>query len=289
MEIKTRRRFPSWLKRELPSHSTLKTHEILERHQLTTICESAKCPNRSECYSKNTATFLILGEVCTRSCSFCSVPPGKPGELDLTEPDRVADAAVELGLSHVVVTSVNRDDLESGGAEIFVDTIHKLRERIPNCTIEVLTPDFCGNWDAVRSIVDAKPDVFNHNMETVKPLYSKVRPRAIYERSLELLSVIKKQDPSVLTKSGFMLGCGETKELVDVLLEDLKAVDCDIVTVGQYLQPAGHKMTVEEFIHPSVFERIEKQAQKMGFKEAYCAPFVRSSYHAGEVMETANQ
>ncbi len=289
MQTLERRRFPSWLKRELPTQSTLKTHDILEKHKLSTICESAKCPNRSECYSKNTATFLILGEVCTRSCSFCSVKPGKPGELELDEPERVAKAAVELGLKHIVVTSVNRDDLESGGAEIFVETIRELRERIPECTIEVLTPDFCGNWDSVRAITDAAPDVYNHNMETAKELYSKVRPRGIYTRSLELLDLIKKRNPDVITKSGFMLGCGETKQQIDVLLEDLRKVDCDIVTVGQYLQPIDSKMKVEEFVHPSVFEDIEKQAKQMGFKEAYCAPFVRSSYHAGEVMETVRK
>jgi len=283
-----RKRLPDWLKRSLPEVSTLETHAILEKYRLSTICESAKCPNRSECYSKNTATFLLLGEVCTRSCSFCSVPPGKPKPLEEDEPLRVASAALELGLEHVVVTSVNRDDLEHGGAHIFSATIREIRKQIPAATVEVLTPDFCGNWDAVYEIVEAKPDVYNHNMETVRRLYPRVRPRAIYERSLELLDRVKKQDPDILTKSGFMLGVGETDEEVGTLLRDLREVDCDIVTVGQYLQPLDRKMDVIDFIHPERFHEIQMRAKEMGFREAYAGPYVRSSYHAGEIYERSH-
>ncbi|MBI4971895.1 MAG: lipoyl synthase [Candidatus Omnitrophica bacterium] len=283
-----RQRLPVWLKRSLPEGSTLKTHGILRQHQLTTICESAKCPNRSECYSRNTATFLLLGEVCTRSCSFCSVPPGKPKPLDENEPVRVAQAAKELGLNHVVVTSVNRDDLENGGSHIFAGTISEIRKQIPKAAIEVLTPDFCGNWDAVLDVVRAKPDVFNHNMETVKRLYPRVRPRAIYERSLELLARVKAFDSGMTTKSGFMLGVGETDEEVTQLLRDLREVNCDIVTVGQYLQPLERKMDIIDFVSPEKFEEVGFAAKAMGFREAYVGPFVRSSYHAGEVYERSH-
>lgn len=284
-----RKRLPSWLKRSLPEISTLNTHAVLEKYRLATICESAKCPNRSECYSRNTATFLLLGEVCTRSCSFCSVPPGKPKPLEEDEPLRVASAANELGLEHVVITSVNRDDLESGGAHIFAGTIREIRKQMPEATVEVLTPDFCGNWNAVEEVVQAKPDVYNHNMETVRRLYPKVRPRAIYERSLELLDRVKKQDPEILTKSGFMVGIGETSGEVEKLLRDLRQADCDIVTVGQYLQPLDRKMDILEFISPERFLEIEIEAREMGFREVYSVPYVRSSYHAGEVFAEAKQ
>lgn len=280
-----RRGLPGWLKRSLPQVSTLNTHAVLEKYRLATICESAKCPNRSECYSRNTATFLLLGEVCTRSCSFCSVPPGKPKPLEEDEPLRVALAASQLGLEHVVVTSVNRDDLENGGAHIFAGTIREIRKRMPEATVEVLTPDFCGNWNAVEEVVQAKPDVYNHNMETVRRLYPKVRPRAIYERSLELLDRVKNQDPEILTKSGFMVGVGETSQEVTELLRDLRKVDCDIVTVGQYLQPLDRKMDIIDFVSPERFLEIEIEAREMGFREVYSGPYVRSSYHAGEILQ----
>lgn len=283
-----RQRLPVWLKRSLPEVSTLKTHAVLEKFGLNTICESAKCPNRSECYSRNTATFLLLGEVCTRSCSFCSVPPGKPKPLDEGEPFKVASAAKELGLEHVVVTSVNRDDLEMGGSHIFANTISEIRKQIPNATVEVLTPDFCGNWNAVIEVAQAKPDVFNHNMETVKRLYRKVRPSAIYERSLELLARVKEFDSDIVTKSGFMVGVGEADEEIDELLRDLREVNCDIVTVGQYLQPLDRKMDIIDFVPPEKFQEIELRARKMGFREVYSGPYVRSSYHAGEVYERSH-
>ncbi len=283
-----RQRLPVWLKRSLPEVSTLNTQSILDEHRLSTICESAKCPNRSECYSHNTATFLLLGDVCTRSCSFCSVPPGKPKLPEEDEPVRVAMAAKALGLKHVVVTSVNRDDLENGGAHIFAGTIREIRKLIPGATVEVLTPDFCGNWDAVLEVAHAGPDVFNHNMETVRRLYSKVRPRAIYDRSLELLARVKQADPAMITKSGFMVGVGETDEEVTELLADLRKVNCDIVTVGQYLQPLDRKMDIVDFVAPGRFVEIELESKSMGFREAYCGPFVRSSYHAGEVYERSH-
>lgn len=282
-------RLPNWLKRSLPVASTLKTHGVLEKYRLNTICESAKCPNRSECYSHSTATFLILGDVCTRSCSFCSVPPGKPKPPETDEPARVAQAACELGLTHVVVTSVNRDDLQDGGAPLFARTIREIRNRVPLATVEVLTPDFCGNWEAVETVAEARPDVYNHNMETVSRLYRRVRPRAIYERSLELLARVKQKDPSILTKSGFMLGVGETEEEVETLLGDLRRVRCDIVTVGQYLQPLGTKMEIVNFVPPQRFEMLETRARALGFREVYSGPYVRSSYHALEVMERSRE
>lgn len=282
-------RLPVWLKRSLPEVSTLKTHRVLDRYRLNTICESAKCPNRSECYSRNTATFLLLGEVCTRSCSFCSVPPGRPKALDEDEPVRVAQAASELGLDHVVVTSVNRDDLPRGGSHIFAQTIREIRARLPQATVEVLTPDFCGNWEAVEEVVRAKPDVYNHNVETARRLYPKVRFRADYDQSLELIRRVKACDDSILTKSGFMLGLGEREEEVEELLQDLRRAGCDIVTVGQYLQPLDRKMDLVEFIAPDRFREIELRGKELGFREIYSGPYVRSSYHAGEVLEKAHR
>lgn len=286
--IRQRQRFPVWLTRSIPVSSTLNTQSVLNRYGLATICESAKCPNRSECYSRSTATFLLLGEVCTRSCSFCSVPSGRPKPPDPDEPLRVACAAWELGLEHVVITSVNRDDLENGGADIFAGTVHEIRNRIPGVTIEVLTPDFCGNWDAMLEVVEAKPDVYNHNMETVRRLYAKVRPRAMYERSLELLARVKEAAPEIRTKSGFMVGVGETGREITELLIDVRNTGCDIVTAGQYLQPISRKMDIVDFVPPSRFLEIEREAKSLGFREAYCGPFVRSSYHAGEVYERSH-
>ncbi|MBI4398208.1 MAG: lipoyl synthase [Candidatus Omnitrophica bacterium] len=286
--IRQRQRFPVWLTRSIPVSSTLNTQSVLNRYGLATICESAKCPNRSECYSRSTATFLLLGEVCTRSCSFCSVPSGRPKPPDPDEPLRVACAAWELGLEHVVITSVNRDDLENGGADIFAGTVHEIRNRIPGVTIEVLTPDFCGNWDAMLEVVEAKPDVYNHNMETVRRLYAKVRPRAMYERSLELLARVKEAAPDIRTKSGFMVGVGETGREITELLIDVRNTGCDIVTAGQYLQPISRKMDIVDFVPPSRFLEIEREAKSLGFREAYCGPFVRSSYHAGEVYERSH-
>ncbi len=229
---------------------------------------------------------MILGDVCTRKCGFCSIQVGKPAEVEDYEPERVARAALELGLRHVVVTSVARDDMPDGGAHRFAETICAIRNLIPSCTIEVLTPDFKGDWQAVNQVCEAMPDIYNHNLETVERLTPQVRsPLAKYQRSLELLNYVKTNFPEIVTKSGMMLGLGETKDEVIQSMTDLRDHRCDILTMGQYLQPTKEKMEVSEFIPPFMFEFYEEKARELGFREAYCGPFVRSSYHAGELSE----
>lgn len=283
------RRFPDWLKKSLPEASTLQTEAILSTYHLNTICHSAKCPNRSECFSNRTATFLILGNLCTRRCTFCSVPQGFPTEVDLTEPMRVAQASLKLGLKHVVVTSVTRDDLEDGGAQVFYETVLALRQLLPDATVEVLTPDFQGCLDAILVVCGAQPDIYNHNLETVPRLYRRVRPRALYERSLNLIRTVKRCCPEILTKSGLMVGLGETVEEVLHVLEDLRDYQCDILTIGQYLKPKEGKLPVEEYITPETFAFYESKGMEMGFKAVFSGPFVRSSYHAEETFINASR
>ena len=280
------KRFPDWLRKERLSGSTLLTSRILEASKLHTVCESARCPNRQECYSRNTATFMILGDVCTRKCGFCAVETGKALLVDAHEPVRVAEAVRALGLSHAVVTSVARDDLKDGGAEHFYQTILAVRQLTPETTIEVLTPDFKCVFDSLNRVCEASPDILNHNLETVERLTPFVRsPNAGYRRSLQVLDYVKKTFPKILTKSGMMLGLGEAREEVIQALHDLREAGCDILTMGQYLQPAEEKLAVQEFLPPAVFEAYQELAFRMGFREAYCGPFVRSSYHAGELRE----
>jgi len=280
------KRFPNWLRKERLPGSVQYTSRILTGEKLNTVCESAKCPNRMECFSRQTATFMILGDLCTRRCGFCSIEAGKPTDFDYDEPERVAKAAFELGLKHVVVTSVARDDMPDGGAQRFADTIRAIRELLPESTIEVLTPDFKANWKSVNTVCEAGPDIYNHNLETVERLTPEVRsPLAKYRRSLELLKYVKTHYPHIVTKSGMMLGLGEAKEEVIQSLEDLREYQCDVLTIGQYLQPTKEKLEVSEFIAPFIFEFYEQKARELGFKEAYCGPFVRSSYHAGELSE----
>ena len=279
-------RKPDWLKRRLPTGEAFnQVRELIEAGKLHTVCQEAKCPNIWECYSHRTATFLIMGERCTRNCRFCSVAPGVPKPLDPQEPARVAEAAAQMGLSYVVVTSVTRDDLPDGGAGHFAATLHEIRRRIPGAEIEVLVPDFQGEQSALETVLRARPDVFNHNIETVPRLYPRVRPQADYRRSLELLRRAQEFDPAIPTKSGLMLGLGERPEEVRQVLRDLRTAGCRILTFGQYLQPSPEHLPVEGYILPEDFDGWRDTALGMGFSEVASAPFVRSSYHAKESFQ----
>lgn len=280
---KARRRLPKWLKRPMPSSEMAFTSSVIEDLNLETVCESAKCPNRSECWAQRTATFMILGNVCTRPCGFCSVPKGKTETVEEDEPERVAEAAKRLGLKHVVITCVTRDDLPDGGAEHFYQCVLKVREKT-GAAVEVLTSDFMGNRRAISRVVEAKPDVFNHNTETVPRLYERVRRNAVYQRTLDLLAQVKEEDPDMPTKSGLMVGLGETIEEVIETCADLRAVGVDMITIGQYLNPGPELLPVERYVPPEEFEEIAQQCHKLGFSMVACGPFVRSSYHAGEMV-----
>jgi lipoic acid synthetase len=256
---------------------------MLDELKLNTVCQSAKCPNRGECFSSGTATFLIMGDACTRGCRFCAVDTRKPAPLDDDEPRRVAEAAFRLGLTHVVVTTVTRDDLADGGAAHFVAVIQQLRAAVPQAAIEVLTSDFGGNLDSVDTVAAARPDVFNHNLETVPRLYESVRPGADYRRSLRVLARVPQTQPDLPTKSGLMLGLGETPDEVREVMADLLAHDVSLLTLGQYLRPSTAHLPVAEFVDPSVFTQLARDAYKMGFSAVASAPYVRSSYHAAEL------
>ena len=281
-------RLPRWLKREVPKGNANNfTAGLIEELGLETVCDNAKCPNRMECYSQKTATFMVLGNTCTRSCSFCAVSRGRPEAVELDEPDRVAEAAQRLGLKHVVITSVTRDDLPDGGADHFYQCVLAVRERT-GATVEVLTPDFIDNKAGLDRVIESRPDVFNHNTETVPRLYRRVRgPKSDYRWTLELLKRIKEVDPSIKTKSGLMLGLGEERdELLDVLA-DLLEVGCDFLTLGQYLQPAQDRyVKVVRYVTPEEFDELGNIARGMGFKKVASGPFVRSSYHARDMAET---
>lgn len=281
-----RRRLPAWLKRPLPRPDMLFTGGVIRDLKLETVCESAKCPNRTECWSQRTATFMILGNVCTRPCGFCSVPKGKTEALEADEPERVAEAAKRLGLKYVVITSVTRDDLPDGGAEHFYRSVLAVRERT-GATVEVLTPDFLGNRDAIDRVIASRPEVFNHNTETVPRLYQRVRRNANYQRTLDLLAQVRQNAPNMQTKSGLMLGLGETIEELFEVLADLRSVGCDILTLGQYLQPTPAHLPVERFVPPEEFDEIGDLARRLGFSLVASGPFVRSSYHAGEMAAAA--
>lgn len=278
------RRLPSWLKRALPrGNENFFTHNLLRELRLETVCENARCPNRPECYARRTATFMILGNVCTRPCGFCSVPRGEPLDLEDDEPARVAEAAHRLGLRHVVITSVTRDDLPDGGADHFARCVAAVRVRT-GAVVEVLTPDFLGDAHAIDRVLEARPEVFNHNTETVPRLYKKVRGRADYRRSLDVLAHVKQKAPATITKSGLMLGLGETtEELLDVLA-DLRAVDCDTLTLGQYLAPTLKHIPVARYVPPAEFDALAALARSLGFRQVAAGPFVRSSYHADEMV-----
>ena len=283
--IKAQRRLPSWLKRDLPrGNENFFTDRLLEGLGLETVCDNARCPNRMECWSRRTATFMILGNVCTRPCGFCAVPRGAPLAVEDDEPERLAEAAVRLGLKHVVITSVTRDDLPDGGAEHFRRCVVAVRDRLPTATVEVLTPDFLGLDAAFERVLAAEPEVFNHNMETVPRFYKKVRGRADYQRSLNALAYVKRRRPATVTKSGLMLGLGETRDELFEVLADLRAVDCDTLTLGQYLNPSFKHVEVARYLPPEEFDELGACARNLGFKKVASGPFVRSSYHADEMV-----
>lgn len=280
------KRKPEWLRVKIRGGEISgDVNEILEKYSLNTVCTEANCPNRMECYNKRTATFMILGKNCTRNCTFCNVTKEKPEVVDANEPVNVAKAVEKLNLKHSVITSVTRDDLEDGGAAHFAEVVKEIRKLNKGVTIEVLIPDFKGDKQSLKKVVDVKPDVINHNVETAPSLYKEVRPMAIYERSLELLANVKNMDDSILTKSGFMLGLGENEEDILGVLKDLREVKCDIVTIGQYLAPSSKHHPVVEYIHPDVFEKYKTIALDMGFKYVSSGPLVRSSYYAEEVFK----
>ena len=279
-------RKPAWLKRRLPSGPEYEqVRNLLNEVRLHTVCQEAKCPNIWECFSHKTATFLILGDRCTRNCGFCAIAHGPSGPPDPEEPLRVAKAVEQMALRYVVITSVTRDDLPDGGAGIFADTIETIRRRMPGTFIEVLTPDFMGDPNAVKKVILARPDVFNHNIETVPRLYSVARPQADYWRSLNVLEMAKSIDPDMVTKSGIMVGLGETEKEVIETFQDLLNVGCNVLTIGQYLQPSKENLPVIRFVPPEEFQKLRDIALEMGFDEVASGPFVRSSYHAKELFE----
>jgi lipoyl synthase len=281
-------RRPEWLKVRAPGGENYRELKQLMRGQsLHTVCEEARCPNIGECWGHKTATFMILGRVCTRSCGFCAVETGRPQGLDWEEPKRVAEAVREMGLRHAVVTSVNRDELKDGGAGVFASTIRWIRRLNAECRIEVLTPDFKGVYDALRVVIEAKPDVFNHNVETVPRLYRQVRPQAVYQRSLQVLKWAKEMNPVARTKSGFMLGLGETWDEVITVMEDMRAHDVDILTIGQYLRPSFQHLAIQRYVPLEEFAELKAEGKKMGFRHVESGPFVRSSYHAHEQADGA--
>jgi lipoic acid synthetase len=280
---------PSWLRVRFfggPKYQELKrTMRTLDLH---TVCESARCPNMGECWEHGTATFMILGNICTRACGFCAVPSGKPlGPPEEDEPERVAEAAARMGLRYAVVTSVNRDDQPDGGAAIFARTIEEIRHRVPGCKVEVLIPDFRGVWSSLETVIAARPDVLNHNMETVPRLYRRVRKGAVYERSLELLRRARELAPSTPTKTGMMLGLGETSREVLDAMREIAAQGAHILTLGQYLQPTPEHLPIERYLHPDEFAEFKRAGERMGFKHVEAGPLVRSSYHAFEQEESA--
>lgn len=279
---------PDWLRVRFPTGPNyLDLKNVMRKRSLHTVCEEAHCPNIGECWEHRTATFMILGRVCTRACRFCAITTGLPVGLDREEPERVADAVEKLGLRHVVVTSVARDELPDGGAGIFAETIRAIRRRLPTCTVEVLIPDLEGSAASLQIVMDARPDILNHNIETVERLQRKVRAKAFYERSLEVLRRAKEMVPGSLTKSGMMLGLGETREEIREALRDLRAIDCDIVTIGQYLRPSEYHLPIVRYVPPAEFAEIKAEGMAMGFKHVESGPLVRSSYHAHEQVQRA--
>ncbi len=281
---------PPWLKRPIPSGVTYQQiQKLLKKSKLHTVCQEARCPNLGECFSHGTATFLILGDHCTRNCGFCAVAHGPLGAPAPEEPARVAEAVKGMGLRHVVITSVTRDDLPDGGARQFAETIRAIQKKTPDARVEVLIPDFQGSLSALKTVIEAHPHVLNHNIETVPRLYPSVRPGAIYERSLQLLMRVQNLDPSIPTKSGLMLGLGETPKEIRQTLLDLLQVGCSLLTLGQYLQPSKEHLPVVRFIPPAEFDRWRDRALQMGFMEVASGPFVRSSYHAEELFQNLDR
>ncbi len=283
-----RERKPEWIRARFPAGERfMEVKHLLREHNLHTVCEEARCPNIGDCFNAGTATFMILGDTCTRACGFCDVTSGRPTGLDLLEPVRLAQTVETLGLDYAVITSVNRDDLPDGGASVFAACLRAIRHRTPGCEVEVLIPDFEGNWEALRTVVEAGPVVLNHNTETVPRLYPRVRPKGRYPRSLELLRRAKEIDPAMPTKSGVMVGLGETFDEILQTMADLREYGCDLLTVGQYLRPSDKHLPVERYWHPDEFARITEEGERLGFRHVAAGPLVRSSYHAGELHRAA--
>ncbi len=274
-------RKPAWIRVKAPtSEGYHETRKLMRARSLVTVCEEAACPNIGECWSKKHATVMILGDICTRACAFCNVATGKPGAVDLMEPENLAISVAELGMKHLVITSVDRDDLEDGGADQFVKCIQRIRETTPETTIEILTPDFREKPGALEKVIAAKPDVFNHNLETVPRLYPSIRPGARYFHSLKLLDTVKREDPSIFTKSGIMVGLGETRTEVMQVMDDLRSADVDFLTIGQYLAPTKRHAPIDRFVTPDEFDNYRRIAEARGFLMVSATPLTRSSYHA---------
>ena len=281
-----RQRLPEWLRRNiLTTDLNRPVRKILKEQGLNTICESGRCPNKGECWSKGTATFMLMGSICTRTCRFCAVNKGRPEPLDPNEPAKIVQAAKEMGLKHVVLTSVNRDELPDQGSNHFAATISALYESIPGIVVEVLTPDFQGDRQCIETVLAAKPLIYNHNVETVPRLYKQVRPGSKYDRSLRVLQLSKEIDKSIHTKSGLMLGLGESREEIIEVMQDLRNIDCDFLTLGQYMQPTRNNLPVQRYVTPEEFDELGALGWEMGFKMVHSGPLVRSSYHAGELAE----
>ena len=276
------KRKPKWLNKKLDYESMKEMGQMLRSLNLNTVCEEAKCPNMGECFRNQTATFMILGDVCTRNCKFCAIATGKPSIVDELEPKHLAEAARKLKLKHVVITSVTRDDLSDGGANQFAKCIREIRKVLPNSSIEVLIPDFKGNTQALDIVIEAKPEIINHNVETISSLYEIARPMANYQQSLNVLAYVKQQAPDIYTKSGIMLGLGETKDEIYKLFDDLININCDMLTIGQYLPPSHDHVSLKEYVSPEIFEKYKTTGLQKGFKYVASGPYVRSSYNALE-------
>lgn len=285
----TARRLPEWLKVKAPgSAGYLVLRQLVKSEGLNTVCEEAHCPNIGECWDRGTATFMVLGDICTRACSYCAVKTGMPTTLDLQEPVRLAETVERLGLRYAVITSVDRDDLPDGGAFIFAQCVKQIRKRLPSCKVEVLIPDFQGDVDALATVMDAKPDTLNHNIETVRRVFSRVRPKGDYDMSLELLSNAKRLDREAVTKSGMMVGLGESWNEILETMQDLRAVDCDLLTIGQYLRPSSKHAPLARWYTPGEFEELRREGEELGFRHVASGPLVRSSYHADEQHAAAS-
>ena len=285
----TARRLPEWLKVKAPgSAGYLELRRIVRSEGLNTVCEEAHCPNIGECWDRGTATFMVLGDICTRACSYCAVNTGMPTTLDLQEPVRLAETVERLGLRYAVITSVDRDDLPDGGAFIFAQCIRQIRKRLPSCKIEVLIPDFQGDVDALGKVMAAKPDTLNHNIETVRRVFRRVRPKGGYDMSLELLENAKRLDAGAVTKSGMMVGLGESWDEIIETMRDLRSVDCDLLTIGQYLRPSDKHAPLARWYTPGEFDELKSEGEALGFRHVASGPLVRSSYHADEQHAAAN-
>jgi lipoic acid synthetase len=281
-------RKPSWLKVRAPGgQNYIHLKQLMRELDLHTVCEEAHCPNVGECWEHGTATFMILGDVCTRNCAYCAVAHGRPPKYDIEEPTRVATAIAEMNLRHAVITSVDRDDLPDFGAYIFAETIRQIKQRLPDCSVEVLVPDFQGNEESIRAVLDAGPDIYNHNTETVPRLYKRCRPGGRYERVMNIFRTAKRIAPHIPTKTGIILGMGETLEEVELVMRDLRAVDVDILTLGQYLRPSESHIPIDRYVTPEEFRRLYEIGMALGFKHVESGPLVRSSYHAWEQVQAA--